>query len=110
VERVRDWQKYASESFSFEGWTRWRVPFLGAHEGLEEFSFSSSFFPQAAFALGEAALVAFFAGLAVFFLGETAFLGFDEDFGGSVVEVGGLGDGGADAFFDQLYDFDRTFI
>lgn len=85
----------------------------GENEGkegacLEEFSFAV--FPLAAFAFGEPALVAFLAGLAVFLLSEAAFLGLGEDFGGGMVEVSGLRDGGGDAFFEELYDFDRTFI
>jgi len=42
--------------------------------GLEEFIFAV--FPLAAFAFGEAALVAFFARLAVGSFGEAAFFGF----------------------------------
>jgi hypothetical protein len=75
---------------------------------LEEAAFA--FFPVAAFSFRKAALVSFFAGFAVFFVGEAAAFGFGEDFGGGVVLVSGLGDGGADAFFEKFDNLNAALV
>lgn len=67
-------------------------------------------FPLTAFAFGEAALVSFFAGLAVSFFSEATFFGFGEDFSRSLVEVGFACEGGANAFFEELKNFDTAFV
>lgn len=64
------------------------------------------FVPLAALLFGHATLVSFLAEDA--FFAEDFALFFDgfEDVGGGVVEVGFAGEGGGDAFFDELHDLD----
>ena len=89
----------------------WSSAFPGGliNEDLEKPS-AFAFFPLTAFAFGEAALVAFAAALAVFFVGEAAAFGFGENFARGVFDVGFAGERSADAFFDELNDFDDSFV
>ena len=73
--------------------------------GLEEFV-AVAFFPLAAFAFGEAALVAFFAELAVGFFGEAAFFGFGLEaplVGFGLVGLELCSDVGADIYIGDVY-------
>ena len=89
----------------------WSSAFPGGliNEDLEKPS-AFAFLPLAAFAFGEAALVAFAATLAVLFVGEAAAFGFGEDLAGRVVVVSLAGEGSADAFLNELNDFDDAFV
>ena len=89
----------------------WSSAFPGGliNEDLEKSS-AVAFLPLAAFAFGEAALVAFATALSVFFVGETAAFGFGENLAGCVVVVSLAGEGSADAFLNELNDFDDAFV
>ena len=69
-----------------------------------------AFLPLSSFAFGQAALVAFAAGATVFLAGQAALFCFGQDFGGGVVVIGGLCDGGAGSFFEKFDDLDFALV